>query len=105
MRRTVNGGAEVVALLKTGSAFYAPAASVAKMVESILTDARWSLPSCVLLDGQYGLSDVYLSVPAVLGRGGLVDIPEIALDEAEVAALRASAETVAEGLKSLGLRG
>lgn len=105
VHRTVNGGAEVVALLKTGSAFYAPAASVVKMVESILNDTRWSLPCCVLLDGEYGISDVYLSVPAVLGRDGLLRIPELQLDETELAALRASAKTVAEGLASLGLRG
>lgn len=105
VRRTVGGGAEVVALLKTGSAFYAPAASVTKMVESILTDARWSLPSCVLLDGQYGLRDVYLSVPAVLGRAGVIDVPEIALSAEELDALRASAATVADGIASLGIGG
>lgn len=105
VRRTIGGGAEVVSLLKTGSAFYAPAASVAKMVEAILGDTGWSLPSCVLLDGQYGVSDVYLSVPAVLGRDGVRAIPELDLNDDELSRLRASAATVAEGVASLGLGG
>ncbi len=105
VRRTVGGGAEVVSLLKTGSAFYAPAASVTKMVESILSDADWLLPSCVLLEGQYGIDGVYLSVPAVLGRAGVVEVPEIALTPEELAQLRASAATVAEGVASLELGG
>jgi malate dehydrogenase len=102
--RTINGGAEVVGLLKTGSAFYAPASSVVSMVEAVLTDSRASLPSCVRLDGEYGIRDVYVSVPAVLGRGGVVDVPELELNEGELAALRASAATVAEGVDALGLR-
>jgi malate dehydrogenase len=105
VQRTIGGGAEVVSLLKTGSAFYAPAASVAKMVESILTDARWSLPSCVLLEGQYDIDDVYISVPAVLGRSGVVDIPQLALTAEELVLLRVSAAGVSEGVAALGLRG
>jgi malate dehydrogenase len=70
VERTVFGGAEVVALLKTGSAFYAPAASIVAMVEAILGDTGRVMPSCVLLEGQYGLDDVYLSVPAALGSIG-----------------------------------
>jgi len=101
VRRTVFGGAEVVALLKTGSAYYAPAASVASMVEAILTDSRAVMPSCVLLDGQYGVRDVYMSVPAVLGRTGVVAVPEIALTEEEAAAIRASAATIAEAYAAL----
>jgi len=105
VRRTVYGGAEVVSFLKTGSAFYAPAASVTSMVEAILGDTGAVKPSCVLLDGQYGISDVYLSVPAALGRAGVREIPEIALDEAELATLRDSAAGVAESIASLGLKG
>jgi malate dehydrogenase len=77
VRRTVFGGAEVVALLKTGSAYYAPAASVASMVEAVLSDTREVMPSCVLLEGQYGISGTYMSVPAVIGTGGVVAVPEL----------------------------
>jgi malate dehydrogenase len=103
--RTVGGGAEVVGLLKTGSAFYAPAASVVSMVEAVLTDSGAVIPSCVRLDGEYGIPDVYISVPAALGRGGVLSIPELPLDDSELAALRGSAATVAEGVDALGLRG
>jgi len=102
--RTVNGGAEVVALLKTGSAYYAPASSVVRMARAILTDAGDTLPSCVLLDGEYGIDDVYLSVPATLGREGVRAVPELPLTADELAALRGSAATVAEALDGLGLR-
>ena len=101
VRRTVYGGAEVVAFLKTGSAYYAPAASVTSMVEAIVHDTGAVLPSCVLLEGQYGLSDVYLSVPAALGRQGVKDVPEIALEPRELETLRESARGVAEGVASL----
>ncbi|MDZ4655617.1 MAG: malate dehydrogenase [Coriobacteriia bacterium] len=101
VRRTVGGGAEVVAFLKTGSAFYAPAASVASMVEAIVRDTGAIMPSCVLLDGHYGLSDVYLSVPAALGREGVRDVLEIALDEKELQAVRNSAAGVAESVAAL----
>ena len=103
VRRTVFGGAEVVSLLKTGSAFYAPGVSVASMVSAILSDARKPLSSCVYLTGQYGLSDVYLNVPAVLGRTGVVEVPEWGLTPEETAALHASAAGVVEGVVSLGL--
>ncbi len=105
VRRTINGGAEVVGLLKTGSAFFAPAVSVVAMVEAIVHDSRAVMPSCVRLSGQYGIDDVYVSVPAVLGRTGVIDIPELGLTAEELAALRASAATVAEGVDALGLRG
>lgn len=104
VRRTVYGGAEVVSFLKTGSAFYAPAASVTSMVEAILGDTGAVKPSCVLLEGQYGLSDVYVSVPAALGHGGVREVVEIDLDEAELAALRDSAAGAAESVASLGLK-
>jgi malate dehydrogenase len=102
--RTVHGGAEVVALLKTGSAFYAPAASVASMVEAIVGDTRETLPTCVYLDGEYGLSDIYMSVPAVLGRGGILEVVELDLDEDEKSAVRASGDTIAGAVDALGLR-
>lgn len=101
VRRTVFGGAEVVAFLKTGSAFYAPGASVAAMVAEILGDTGTVMPSCVLLEGQYGVSGLHLNVPAALGREGVRSVPEWDLDEAELAALRASADGVAEVLASI----
>lgn len=96
VRRTVFGGAEVVSLLKTGSAFYAPGASVAAMVEAVAGDSGAILPSCVLLRGEYGIEGVHMSVPAALGRGGVKDVPELDLDASELAALRASAEGIRE---------
>ncbi|MEI7814300.1 MAG: malate dehydrogenase [Coriobacteriia bacterium] len=104
-RRTIFGGAEVVALLKTGSAFYAPAASVARMVRAILGDTGETLPTCAYLSGEYGISNIYLSVPARLGRAGVLGIVELPLSAVELDALQASAETVAEAVDSLGLRG
>src|SRR5438552_8098073 len=79
VERTANGGAEVVALLKTGSAFYAPAASVFEMVESILLDRKRVLPCTVYLEGEYGHSGLFVGVPVVLGAGGLERIIEISL--------------------------
>jgi len=105
VQRTIFGGAEVVALLKTGSAFYAPAASIVRMVRAILGDTGEVLPSCVHLSGEYGIDDVYMSVPAALGREGVREIPELSLDSGEVAALAASAATIAEALDALALRG
>lgn len=105
VRRTIFGGAEVVSLLKTGSAFYAPGASITAMVEAIVGDSHATLPSCVRLTGQYGLDDVFVSVPATLGRAGLVAIPELALNDQELAALQSSAAGVREMAASLGLGG
>lgn len=101
VRRTVFGGAEVVSLLKTGSAFYAPGASIAAMVEGVLSDTGTVLPSCVRLDGQYGISGVHMTVPAVLGRRGVVAVPELDLTDEELAALRASAAQIAEQIRAL----
>lgn len=105
VRRTVFGGAEVVSLLKTGSAFYAPAASITAMVAAIVGDTGAVLPSCVLLDGQYGISGVYLSVPASLGAGGVRAVPELPLSDDELAALRGCADGVAANLAAMGLEG
>lgn len=103
VRRTVYGGAEVVSLLKSGSAFYAPGASVTKMVSAILGDTGAVMPCCVLLDGEYGLSGLHLNVPAALGKGGITAIPELELNEAELDALQASAAGVFDALGSIDL--
>ncbi|MBM4033002.1 MAG: malate dehydrogenase [Planctomycetes bacterium] len=94
VRRTRNGGAEIVALLKTGSAYYAPSSAVVAMVGSILRDERRVLPACVRLDGQYGLSGLYAGVPVVLGDGGVEMIVELELSPDELRALQASAAEV-----------
>lgn len=101
VRRTVFGGAEVVALLKTGSAFYAPGVSVAAMVEAVVGDSGTILPSCVRLTGEYGIDGVHMSVPALLGRNGVVAVPELPLDDAELLALHASAAQVREQITAL----
>ena len=94
--RTRNGGAEVVALLKTGSAFYAPAASVVEMIESILFDRRRVLPCAALLQGEYGVDGLFVGVPVVLGQGGMEKIVEIELTADESAAFARSADAVRE---------
>lgn len=104
VRRTVYGGAEVVGLLKSGSAYYAPAASIVRMLSAILGKECDPLSGCVYLDGQYGIFDVYLSVPVVLDRCGVREIPELELSPDELGALQASAASVVESLRALGLR-
>jgi malate dehydrogenase len=94
--RTANGGAEVVALLKTGSAFYAPAASTFEMVESILLDRKRVLPCAVLLDGEFGTKGVFVGVPVVLGAGGMERVFEIKLTADERRAFETSAAAVRE---------
>ncbi|MCC7140664.1 MAG: malate dehydrogenase [Candidatus Eisenbacteria bacterium] len=92
--RTKNGGAEIVALLKTGSAFYAPASSAAQMVEAILKDKRRVVPVAAGLNGEYGLKDLHFGVPVVLGENGVERIIEVPLSESERAALEKSAREV-----------
>jgi len=99
--RTRNGGAEVVALLKTGSAFYAPAASVVEMAESILRDRRRVLPCAVYLDGEYGVHGLFVGVPVVLGNGGIERIIEIALTPEEQAEFDRSTAAVQELVEHL----
>jgi malate dehydrogenase len=99
--RTANGGAEVVALLKTGSAFYAPAASVFEMVESILLDRRRVLPCAVHLEGEYGQNGLFVGVPVVLGANGMERIIEIELTDDERAAFERSAAAVRELVEKL----
>jgi len=94
--RTANGGAEVVALLKTGSAFYAPAASTFEMVESILLDRKRVLPCAVQLQGEFGIDGLFVGVPVVLGAGGMERIFTITLTGDEQAAFEASAAAVRE---------
>ncbi|MGE5829289.1 MAG: malate dehydrogenase [Micromonosporaceae bacterium] len=92
--RTRNGGAEVVALLKTGSAYYAPSAAAARMARAVAEDAGAVFPTCAWVDGEYGISGVYLGVPAELGSTGVRRVVETPLTDAESAALREAAEAV-----------
>lgn len=92
--RTCNGGAEIVSYLKTGSAFYAPSAAVVQMVAAILRDEKRVLPCSVKLQGEYGLNDVFVGVPAVLGAGGAEKVLELDLLDDELTALQASAAAV-----------
>ena len=94
--RTRNGGAEIVNLLKTGSAFYAPAASAIAMAESYLKDKKRVLPCAAWLTGQYGISGLYVGVPVVIGAGGVERIVEIQLDAGEKAAFDKSCAAVRE---------
>ncbi len=100
--RTANGGAEVVALLKSGSAFYAPAASVFEMVESILLDRKRVLPCAVLLQGEFKTEGLFVGVPVVLGAGGMEKVLEIELTAEEQAAFDRSAAAVRELVVKLG---
>lgn len=92
--RTRNGGAEVVALLKTGSAYYAPSAAAARMARAVATDAGEQMPVCAWVDGEYGLEGVYLGVLAEIGRNGVRKVVEIDLTESELAGLKEAAEAV-----------
>ncbi len=92
--RTRNGGAEIVAFLKTGSAYYAPSAAAVQMVEAIALDKKRILPCSAWLQGEYGLTDVFCGVPCKVGRKGLEQIVDITLTKEERAALTASAEAV-----------
>jgi len=101
--RTVKGGGEIVALLKTGSAFYAPAAATAQMVESILLDKKRILPTAVYLEGEYGIKGVVVGVPAKIGKNGMEQVIELKLTPDESAALKKSAEAVRELLRIMKL--
>jgi malate dehydrogenase len=94
--RTRNGGAEIVGLLKTGSAYYAPASAAVEMAEAILKDKKKILPCAVYLEGEYGFQDLFIGVPVKLGAGGVEEIIEIALTADEQAALKKSADAVQE---------
>jgi malate dehydrogenase len=101
--RTANGGAEIVNLLKTGSAFYAPGASVVEMVEAILKDKKKILPCAAYLEGEYGIRGLYVGVPVKLGRRGIEQIVQITLTPDENAALQRSAAAVKELTDKLGI--
>ena len=92
--RTRDGGAEIVEYLKTGSAYYAPSAAAFRMVEAIVKDTKAEMPVCAWLTGQYGISDVFLGVPARLGSGGIAEVVDLPLADSELAALREAAEAV-----------
>ncbi len=93
-QRTRDGGAEIVALLKSGSAYYAPSASVVAMVRAIVQDTKEVLPVCAWTTGEYGISDVYVGVPARLGAKGVEEIVELDMNDDELAKLRAAAESI-----------
>ena len=92
--RTRNGGAEVVALLKTGSAYYAPSAAAARMAKAVIEDSGAVMPVCAWVDGEYGISGVYLGVEAEIGKTGVRKVVETKLTDAEVASLKEAAEAV-----------
>jgi malate dehydrogenase len=94
VQRTRDGGAEVVALLKSGSAYYAPSSAAAAMVEAVLGDTGEVMPVCARVTGQYGIDGVYLGVPARLGRGGVTEVVELPLTDGELGDLREAAEAV-----------
>jgi len=99
--RTRKGGAEIVGLLKTGSAYYAPAASVADMVEAVITDRKHLAPCAAYLRGEYGIDDLFIGVPTILGKNGVERIIELELREDERAQLRTSADAVRKGVDEL----
>ncbi|WP_028458286.1 malate dehydrogenase [Chloroflexus sp. Y-396-1] len=101
VERTRKGGGEIVNLLKTGSAYYAPAAATAQMVEAVLKDKKRVMPVSAYLSGQYGLNDIYFGVPVILGAGGVEKIIELPLNEEEMALLNASAKAVRATLDTL----
>ena len=96
VQRTRDGGAEIVGLLKTGSAFYAPSAAIAQMVEAILFDKKQVLPCTAYLEGEYGIDGLYVGVPVKLGTAGVEEVVEFDLTKDEAAALRRSADAVRE---------
>lgn len=99
--RTRKGGGEIVSLLKSGSAYYAPAIAIAQMVDAILKDKHLIVPASAYLQGEYGLNDIYFGVPVQLGREGVERIIEYKLSEGEIAALEKSAQGVAESNSKL----
>ncbi len=101
VNRTRKGGGEIVSLLKTGSAYYAPAVAVAQMVEAILKDKHLIIPASVYMQGEYGLKDIFFGAPVQLGRKGVEKIFEYQLDETERAALDKSAEAVRQTTEAM----
>jgi malate dehydrogenase len=103
VQRTRDGGAEVVKLLKSGSAYYAPSASICEMVDSIVHDQKRVLPCAALLSGEYGLDGLFMGVPCRLGAGGLEEVVQIDLSSEERSELERSASAVRELIAVMGL--
>ena len=103
MHRTRNGGAEIVSLLKSGSAYYAPAAAVVQMIKSILLDEKRMFPCAAYLNGEYGMKDIYLGVPVILGREGVERVVEIKLTKEERAQLKESCSAIKKLVKKLSI--
>jgi len=101
--RTRKAGGEIVALLKTGSAYYSPGASLAEMVEAVMKNKKRLLPCAAILNGEYGLTDMCAGVPVLLGRNGIEKIIEISLEPSELGALQTSAEEVKKDIERLDL--
>jgi malate dehydrogenase len=101
VERTRKGGGEIVSLLKTGSAYYAPAVAVTQMVDAILKDKHLIVPAAAYLQGEYGFKDIFFGVPVQLGRQGVEKIIQYELNDEEMAAFRKSAEGVAENVTKL----
>lgn len=101
IERTRKGGGEIVSLLKTGSAYYAPSAAVAQMVEAIVKNKRRILPVCAYLNGEYGLKDMFVGVPVILGRNGVEKVIELDLTDEEKDLLKKSADEVQKGIDDL----
>jgi len=101
VKRTSDGGAEIVALLKTGSAYFAPSSAAATMVKSIISDSNDVLPSCSWVSGEYGISDVYLGVPTKLGKDGVTEIVELDLNTEELENLKSAADSVKQKVLEL----
>lgn len=101
--RARKGGGEIVNLLKTGSAYYAPSASAVQMLESVLKDKKRLLPAAALLNGQYGIDDAYVGVPVIIGSKGIERVIELDLNESDLNQLKGSAEIIKENIAKLGL--
>lgn len=103
VQRTRDGGAEIVKLLGTGSAYFAPSASVLQMVDSLLLDKKMIMPCAVYLQGEYGIRDLFVGVPVKLGAQGMEEVVEVELDEGERAQLQKSADAVKELIEVMGI--
>jgi len=101
IKRTRDGGAEIVSLLKVGSAYYAPSSAACEMLECVLKDKKRLLPASAYLDGEYGLRDIYCGVPVKLGKAGVEEIANLKLSDEEISALHKSAAYVKEGIELL----
>ena len=102
IERTRHGGEEIVRFLKTGSAFYAPSAAIAEMVDAILLNKKRILPAAALLEGEYGIDGLFVGVPVKLGANGVEQVIEIELDDSEMSSLRHSADAVNDLVKTMG---